>query len=53
MVDRHRLFDVPTYRWLPAHGRVTVEYYALAWPATEIPETIDWPGATRLTIEYS
>jgi hypothetical protein len=44
MVDRHRLFDVPTYRWLPALGRATVEYYALVWPASKIPETMEWPG---------
>jgi hypothetical protein len=52
MVDRHRLFDVPTYRWIPAHGQVTVEYWALAWPVPQIPETIDWPGTT-LTIVHS
>jgi len=48
------LGSIRTGRAAPAVlSRVTVEYYALAWPATEIPETIDWPGATRLTIEYS
>jgi hypothetical protein len=28
MVNRGRLFDVPTYRWLPAKSRIDVEYYA-------------------------
>ena len=27
MVDRRRLFDVPTYHWLPARGRQEVEYW--------------------------
>src|ERR1035437_5170934 len=27
MVDRRRLFDVPTYRWLPARSRQEVEYW--------------------------
>ena len=49
MVDRGRLFDVPTYRWIPAHGRVTADYYALTWPSAQIPETIDWPGAAQLS----
>jgi hypothetical protein len=28
MIDRGRLFGVPTYRWLPAKGRLSVEYCA-------------------------
>jgi hypothetical protein len=28
MIDRKSMFGVPTYRWLPAHGRVTVNYSA-------------------------
>jgi hypothetical protein len=30
MIDRGRLFDTPTYRWLPANSTATVEYAALA-----------------------
>ena len=26
MIDRGRMFDVPTYRWIPARSAVTVEY---------------------------
>ena len=26
MIDRGRLFDVPTYRWIPARASVSVEY---------------------------
>jgi hypothetical protein len=44
MIDRNRLFGVPTYRWVPAAGRVTVEYWIVIRPAEAIPETLDWPG---------
>ncbi len=43
MIDRGRLFDVPTYRWIPAGGHVSVEYWAIAQTATQIPETLEWP----------
>jgi hypothetical protein len=26
MIDRGRMFDVPTYRWIPARGDVSIEY---------------------------
>ena len=29
MIDRGRLFGVPTYRWIPARTRVEVEYWAI------------------------
>ena len=44
MVDRGRLFDVPTYRWLPANGRIEVEYYAIIQRAESIPEVLEWPA---------
>ena len=28
MIDRGRLFDTPTYRWIPAHGKLSVRYSA-------------------------
>jgi hypothetical protein len=43
MVDRGRLFDVPTYRWIPARGRLEAEYWILAQSADHIPESIVWP----------
>ena len=43
MVDRRSLFDVPTYRWLPAKRRVEAEYWALTSSADRVPETLDWP----------
>jgi hypothetical protein len=44
MVDRGRLFDTPTYRWLPAKSRLEVEYWALAQGADAIPESLEWPA---------
>ena len=40
MIQRGSLFGVPTYRWLPAKGRLEVEYRALTARADRIPETI-------------
>jgi hypothetical protein len=44
MIDRGRLFGVPTYRWLPAGARLEVEYWAVLEPARAVPETLDWPS---------
>jgi hypothetical protein len=43
MIERHRLFGVPTYRWIPAKSRVEVEYRAFAQTAETIPESPGWP----------
>jgi hypothetical protein len=43
MVDRGRLFGVPTYRWIPARGCVEVEYWAVARIGRDVPDTLDWP----------
>ena len=43
MVDRRRLFDVPTYRWLPARGRRVVEYWIYCQLSTSAPEAISAP----------
>jgi hypothetical protein len=44
MIDRGRLFGVPTYRWIPARASVSVEYWAVIRPAVQIPETLEWPN---------
>lgn len=44
MIDRGRMFGVPTYRWLPAMSRVEVEYWILVPQVNSIPETLEWPG---------
>jgi hypothetical protein len=43
MIDRGKLFGVPTYRWIPAKGKVDVEYWALARTVTAVPEAIARP----------
>ena len=43
MIDRGRLFDVPTYRWIPAKSRVEVEYWAIIREADVIPEFLERP----------
>jgi hypothetical protein len=43
MIDRGRLFDTPTYRWLPANGRVEATYWIVLQSAASIPESIDRP----------
>jgi hypothetical protein len=43
MIDRGRLFGVPTYRWIPAHSTVDVEYWIVAQHAARIPSSLEWP----------
>lgn len=43
MVERGSLFDTRTYRWLPAKGRIDVEYCALMTSAESAPENLEWP----------
>jgi len=44
MVDRGRMFETPTCRWLPARGALTVEYCAIVRGADEVPESLDDPS---------
>ena len=43
MVDRGRLFETPTCRWLPAHGTLEATYWIVAQTATTIPESLEAP----------
>jgi hypothetical protein len=43
MVERGRLFGLPTFRWIPARQSIEVEYWALLRPADTIPDRLDWP----------
>jgi hypothetical protein len=43
MVERGRLFDTPTYRWIPAKGRIEVEYWAIMRHADSIPDRLERP----------
>jgi hypothetical protein len=38
MIERHSLFDTPTYRWLPARSRLEASYSAFIRTADAIPE---------------
>jgi hypothetical protein len=43
MVDRNRLLDTPTFRWLPARGHLEAEYWITSRIVDAVPETLDWP----------
>lgn len=47
MVRRGQLFDMPTYRWLPAKTRIDVEYYAVLRRTDSIPESLSWSTSGR------
>ena len=40
MVERGRLFDTPTYCWLPARAVVEASYRIVLQTAASIPETL-------------
>ena len=44
MVDRGRMFGVPTYRWVPARTRIAVEYWLVVPQVSEVPERLEWPA---------
>ena len=44
MIERGRMFETPTFRWIPAAGRVSVEYWIVARAAEVIPETLEYPS---------
>jgi len=43
MIERNRLMDAPTYKWLPAHGRLEAEYWVTCKIADAIPDSLHWP----------
>jgi hypothetical protein len=43
MIGRGRMFGTSTFRWIPAHSRVDVQYWAILKPADTIPETLGRP----------
>ncbi len=44
MIERGPLFGTPTFRWIPAHGHVAVEYWVILRTAAAAPEHLDWPA---------
>ena len=51
MVDRARLFDVPTFRWLPARRRLTARYAIVMESADRVPESLGWPAREGVRVE--
>jgi hypothetical protein len=43
MVERNRLLDTPTFKWMPARGRLDAEYWITSQIADAIPESLSWP----------
>jgi hypothetical protein len=43
MVNRGRLFETATYRWLPARGALEAEYWIVLQTVDRIPEFLDCP----------
>ena len=43
MIERGKLFGVPAYRWLPASGRLAVEYWAMTQRADAVPDELELP----------
>jgi hypothetical protein len=44
MVDRGRMFGVPTYKWIPAGTRVAVEYWIICRRASSVPDRLERPS---------
>jgi hypothetical protein len=44
MIDRGSLFNMPTYRWIPARTQVEVEYWIFLRAADAVPDVLAWPG---------
>jgi hypothetical protein len=43
MISRNELLGAPTYKWLPAKGKLQVEYWIVSQVADSIPKSITWP----------
>ena len=50
MVNRGTLFGVPTFRWIPAQTRVSVNYCAFLTLRDRIPERIDWNDNDQIAL---
>jgi hypothetical protein len=50
MVERGSLFGVPAYCWVPARGKVSVEYCAFITAVEKIPESVVWDGEFNIDL---
>jgi len=44
MIERGRMFGLPTFRWIPARSRLNAEYWIVCRPASLIPEALERPS---------
>jgi hypothetical protein len=47
MIERSRLLDAPTYKWIAARGRLEAEYWITSQITDTVPEILEWPRAKR------
>ena len=50
MVERNRMFDTPTFRWLPARSHAQVKYCAFLRHAVSMPQKVVWDGDARVEL---
>ena len=50
MVERGRMFDTPTFRWIPARTKLSVEYCAFLREAVDMPRSLTWDGGNSLEL---
>ena len=53
MVQRSTLFDVPTFRWLPARGILTARYAIVLDATDRVPESLEWPDRIPAAVGLS
>jgi len=46
MVNRNRLLDTPTFKWIPARGSLQAEYWFSSQITDAVPESLHWPIQT-------
>jgi hypothetical protein len=51
MIERNRLLDTPTYKWIPARGRLEADYWISSQVAEAIPESLEWPGGELIRLK--
>ncbi len=45
MIERNRLLDAPTYKWITSRGRLEAEYWITSEIAESVPGSLAWPEA--------
>ena len=51
MIARGPLFGTPTCGWIPARGRVRVEYWAFLQSSPAMPESLEWPSPDHIALD--